>query len=72
MWQNALTWTGSLLVAAAAGITVGGAYATGSNVDTNTKIAFGVSAGTMATVAIAGIIVSGFTDRGCVSKLSSK
>jgi hypothetical protein len=69
MWKNALTWTGSVFVAAAAGITVGGAYATGNN-DTTGKLLFGVSAGSLAAlgsglVAIGGIIQTGFTDRGC-------
>ena len=69
LWKNALTWTGSLFVATAAGVTVGGAYATGNN-DANAKIAFGVGAGSLAAVgsglvAIGGIIQQGFTDRGC-------
>jgi hypothetical protein len=76
MWKNALTWTGSILIAVAAGITIGSAYATG-NSDNTSKIAFGVSVGTLATfgaglVAIGGIIGNGFTDRGCVSKISFK
>jgi len=75
MWKNALTWTGSVLIAAAAGFTIGGAYVTGTN-DTTDKIAFGVSAGSLATlgsglVAVGGIIANGFTDRGCQSKLKS-
>jgi len=69
VWKNGLTWTGSMFVAIAAGITVGGAYATGNN-DTTGKLVFGVSAGTLAAlgsglVAIGGIIQNGFTDRGC-------
>jgi hypothetical protein len=69
MWKNGLTWTGSLFVAGAAGITVGGAYATGNN-DTSGKLLFGVSAASVAVlgsglVAIGGIIQQGFTDRGC-------
>lgn len=69
LWKNGLTWTGSVFVAAAAGITIGGAYATGNN-DTSAKILFGVSAGSLAAlgsglVAIGGIIQQGFTDRGC-------
>lgn len=79
VWKNALTWTGSLLIAAAAGLTIGAAYATGNNNNNNTtnQIAFGVSAGTAATlgsglVAIGGIVANGFSDRGCVSKMSTK
>jgi hypothetical protein len=69
LWKNGLTWTGSVLVAVAAGVTIGGAYATGNN-DTNGKILFGVSAGSLAAlgsafVAVGGIIQGGFTDRGC-------
>ena len=73
-WKNGLTWTGSGLVAVAAGITIGGAYATGNN-DSTGKLIFGVSAGTMAAlgsglVAIGAIIQQAFTDRGCASKLT--
>jgi hypothetical protein len=69
LWKNGLTWTGSLFVATAAGVTIGGAYATGNN-DLNAKIAFGVGAGSLAAlgaglVAIGGLIQQGFTDRGC-------
>ena len=69
LWKNGLTWTGSILVAVAAGVTVGGAYGIGNN-DTNSKILFGVSAGSLAAlgsafVAVGGIIQAGFTDRGC-------
>jgi hypothetical protein len=69
LWKNGLTWTGSIMVAIAGGVTVGGAYATGNN-DTDGKIAFGVSAGSLAAlgsalVAIGGIVQTGFTDRGC-------
>jgi len=76
LWKNALTWTGSTLIATSAGLTIGGAYATGNN-DTSGKVIFGVSAGTMAAlgsglVAIAGIIQGNFSDRGCVSKLTTK
>jgi hypothetical protein len=76
MWKNGLTWTGSLLIASAAGITVGGAYATGNN-DSTGKLAFGLSAGTLATlgsglVAIGGIIANGFSDRGCQSRMAPK
>lgn len=80
MWKNALTWTGSILIAVAAGFTIGGAYLSGKNntLTENTsntgQIAFGVSAGTLATlgsglVAVGGIIANGFTDRGCQSKI---
>jgi hypothetical protein len=69
LWKNGLTWTGSIFIAGAAGITVGGAYATGNN-DTTGKILFGLSAGSLATlgsglVALGGIVQQGFTDRGC-------
>jgi hypothetical protein len=74
--KNGLTWTGSGLVAAAAGLTIGGAYATGNN-DMTGKLIFGVSAGTLAAlgsglVAIGGIIQQHFTDRGCVTKANVK
>jgi hypothetical protein len=69
--KNASLWTGSGLVAASAGLTIGGAYSTDS------KLAFGVSAGTMAAVgsglvAIGGIIQQRFSDRGCVTRLHVK
>ena len=69
LWKNGLTWSGGILVAVAAGLTIGGAYATGLN-DTTGKILFGVSAGSLAAlgsafVAVGGIIQGGFTDRGC-------
>jgi hypothetical protein len=72
MWKNALTWTGAVMVAIAAGVTIGGAYATGNN-DTTGKIVFGVSAGSLAALGGAlgvagGIIHANFTDRGCVLK----
>jgi hypothetical protein len=72
IWKNAFTWTGGVLVAIAAGVTIGGAYATGNN-DTTGKIIFGVSAGTLAALGgvlgiVGGIIHSNFTDRGCVLK----
>jgi hypothetical protein len=75
VWKNGLTYTGSGMVAAAAGITIGGAYATG-NTDT-TKAIFGVTGGTMALagallVAIGAIIQNNYTDRGCVTRLSTK
>ena len=74
--KNGFTWTGSGLVALAAGLTIGGAYATSSN-DMTGKLIFGVSAGTMAAlgsglVAIGGIIQERFSDRGCVTKVSVK
>jgi len=70
--KNGFIWTGSGLVAVAAGLTIGAAYATSNN-DMTGKLIFGVSAGTMAAlgsglVAIGGIIQQRFTDRGCVSK----
>ena len=75
LWKNGLTYTGSGLVAAAAGITIGGAYATG-NTDT-AKAIFGVTGGTLALagaliVAIGAIIQNNYTDRGCVTRLSTK
>jgi hypothetical protein len=76
VWKNGLTWTGSGLIATSAGLTIGGAYATSNN-DTTAKIAFGVSAGTMAAlggglVAIGALIQERFTDRGCVTKVTVK
>jgi hypothetical protein len=76
MWKNGLTWTGSLLIAAAGGVEVGGAIATG-NSDTNGKVIFGVSAGTGAIlgsilVAVGGIVQNGYTDRGCQSRMYVK
>jgi hypothetical protein len=43
--------------------------------DNTGKIAFGVSAGTLTTlgsglVAVGGVIANGFTERGCVTKIS--
>jgi hypothetical protein len=72
MWKSALTWTGGVLVAVAAGVTIGGAYATGIN-DVTGKIVFGVSAGSLATLGgvfgvIGDIIHQYFTDWGCVVK----
>jgi hypothetical protein len=69
MWKNGLTWTGSILVAVAAGVTLGGA-ADSSVSDTSSKVLLGVSAGSLAAlgsglVAIGGILQNGFTDRGC-------
>jgi hypothetical protein len=69
MWKNSLTWTGGVFVGAAAGLTIGAAYA--SDVTSKTdQILFGVSAGSLAALGsilvIAGEIVQqGFTDRGC-------
>jgi hypothetical protein len=75
-WKDGLTWTGSGMIAAAAGLTIGGAYATSAN-DMTGKLAFGVSAGTMATlgsglVALGGIVQERFSDRGCVTKVTVK
>ena len=75
LWKNGLTYTGSGLVAAAAGITIGGAYATG-NTDT-AKAIFGVTGGTLALagallVAIGAIVQNNYTDRGCVTRLNTK
>jgi hypothetical protein len=73
MWKNALSWTGGVFVAVAAGVTIGGAYATGNN-DTTGKLVFGVSAASLAALGgvlgvVGGIIhQSYFTDRGCVVK----
>ena len=76
MWKNGLTWTGSILIAVAAGFTIGGAYLA-SNSNNTGQIAFGVSTGTLAAggsalVAIGGIIANGFTDRGCQSRITAK
>ena len=76
VWKNGLTYTGSVLVALAAGITVGGAYATGNN-DLTGKVIFGVSAGTLAAlgsgfVAIGGILQQRSSDRGCVARVTEK
>jgi hypothetical protein len=65
LWKNGLTWTGSFMVAGAAGVTIGSAY-----VPDTSKVLFGASAGSLAAlgsalVAVGGIIQSGFTDRGC-------
>jgi hypothetical protein len=69
IWKNGLMWTGAALVAVAAGSTIVGALATG-NSDTTSKIAFGISAGTLAASGtilqvVAGIIQVSFSDRGC-------
>lgn len=75
LWKNGLTYTGSALVAAAAGLTIGGAYATGNSDET--KAIFGVTGGTTALfgtmlVAIGSIIQNAYTDRGCVTRLDTK
>ena len=72
LWKNGIGWTGGVLVAVAAGVTIGGAYATGNN-DQTGKIAFGVSAGSLAALGgllgvVAGMIHQSFTERGCVLK----
>ena len=74
-WKNGLTYTGSGLIAVAAGLTIGGTYATG-NSDT-TKQIFGVTGGTTALfgtllVAIGGIIQNHYSNHGCGTKLSIK
>jgi hypothetical protein len=70
LWKNGLTWTGGALVGIAAASTIAAALATG-NSDTTGKIAFGISAGTLAALGtifqvIAGVIQVDFADRGCV------
>ncbi len=75
LWKNGLTYTGSALVAGAAGLTIGGAYATG-NGDT-TKAVFGVTGGTLALfgtmlVAIGGILQNNSSDRGCVPRIDTR
>ncbi len=80
LWKNGLTWTGSAMIAIAAGVTIVGAFATGnnnSNNDATRAIVFGVSAGTLATlgsglVAIGGIVQQTFSDHGCVPRMSVK
>jgi hypothetical protein len=69
LWKSALTWTGGAFVAAGAGLTIGAAYATNTN-DTDPKLAYGVSAGSLAAlgsilVAVGGIVQQHFSDRGC-------
>ncbi len=73
IWKNGLTYTGGVLVAAAAGITIGGAYLTG-NTDT-TKQIFGVTGASIALfgtllVAVGAMVQNHFTDRGCVTTLN--
>ena len=70
LWKNGLTWTGGVFVAVAGGFTIGAAYSTQNKSDTNTTIAYGVSAGLLAAlgsilVAVGGIVQQEFTDRGC-------
>lgn len=72
LWKNGIGWTGGVMIAVAAGVTIGGAYATGNN-DQTGKIAFGVSAGSLAALGgvlgvAAGMIHQSFTERGCVLK----
>jgi hypothetical protein len=72
MWKNALTWTGTILVVIAAGVTIGGAYATAID-DFASKIAFGVSAGSLATLGgvlevLGDVVHQSFTERGCIVK----
>ena len=67
MWKNGLTWTGSILVAAAGGVALAGVD---TNADRGTLLGVGVSVGSLATlgtvlVAVGGIVQTGFTDRGC-------
>jgi hypothetical protein len=69
-WKNGLTWTGSILVAAAGGITLGYAAGNSGNSSTNDKVITGVSVGSLAAlgsalVAVGGLVQTGFTDRGC-------
>lgn len=75
-WKNTFTWTGGTLVAIAAGITIGGAYATGND-NLDYKVAFGVSAGTLATlgsvlVVVGALVQQTFVDRGCTSSWSDR
>jgi len=73
IWKNALTWTGAVLVVLASGVVVvGGAYASEFN-HLSGAIAFGVSAGSLATLGgifgLGGdILHQSFTERGCVMK----
>jgi hypothetical protein len=69
-WKNGLSWTGGGLIAVAAGSTIVGGVATGYNA-TFAKIFFGISGGTLAALGgilqvAAGIVQTGFADRGCV------
>jgi hypothetical protein len=70
LWKNGLSWTGGSLIAVAAGSTIIGGVATGYNA-TFAKIFFGISGGTLAALGgimqvVAGIVQTGFADRGCV------
>jgi hypothetical protein len=70
LWKNGLSWTGGGLIAVAAGSTIIGGVATGYNA-TFAKVFFGISGGTLAALGgimqvVAGIIQTGFADRGCV------
>ena len=73
LWKNALSWTGAVLVVVASGVVVvGGAYASEFN-HLSGAIAFGVSAGSLATLGsllgLGGDLVhQSFTERGCVLK----
>jgi hypothetical protein len=74
-WKNALTYTGSGLIAGAAFLTIGGAYTTG-NTDTS-KAAFGIAGGTLALfgsmmVALGGIFQNHYGDKGCQVLLDPK
>ena len=75
LWKNGLTYTGHGLVAGAAGLTIGGAYATGNSDEA--KTIFGVTGGTMVLfgtllVAIGGVIQNNYSDRGCMPRLETK
>ena len=76
LWKNALTWTGGSMVGVAAGSTILGGIATG-NSDSNAKIAFGISGGTLAALGgilevVAGILQIDFSDRGCFVRESRR
>ena len=69
VWKGVLTWTGGALVAAAAALTVGGAYASSITNKTD-QILFGISSGTLAALGGVlgiggGIVDQGFVDRRC-------
>ena len=75
MWKDSLTYVGGGLVAVAAGLTVGGAYANGS-ADT-TKQIFGVTGASTALfgtmlVAIGGMIQNHYVNRGCVTRVDTQ
>ena len=72
LWKSGFNWTGGALVGIAAGVTIGGAYATALS-DATIKVAFGVSAGSLAALgaifeAIGGLVQQSYTDRGCVMR----